>query len=232
METPITIDRALDAFLAGQRARLAPRTYQNYEQVVELLRRSLNGYGYEALSELEVKRLKRAWDAGDEDAFCKLFGPEKIVEELGSFLDYFMIHKVMAGEELLRASGTVAKKLAAWLYEQDYISDEERAAAHELGAAAVRDLPRAERLGQLLYEEMRKTPWCDSNDVPDEDWVEDFLEVERVESGAIWFEGGIGPLLVSKKTSDLAQVGWSVNIVLARWRGSWRIVELGSIYPS
>ncbi len=41
----------------------------------------------------------------------------------------------------------------------------------------------------------------------------------------------IGPVRVSKKATDLAEVGWSVNIVLARLRGEWRIVELGFVYP-
>lgn len=52
-------------------------------------------------------RLERAFNAGNEEAFVRLFGPDKIVEALGEFLDYSMIRKVMAGEELLRAAGTV-----------------------------------------------------------------------------------------------------------------------------
>jgi len=61
--------------------------------------------------------------------------------------------------------------------------------------------------------------------------VEDFLAIERAEPGALWFEGGIGPVHVSRAASDLAQVGWGVNIVLAQLRGTWRIVELGFVYP-
>ena len=40
-----------------------------------------------------------------------MFGPEKIAENLGEFLDYFMVRKVIAGQELLKASGTVTGKL-------------------------------------------------------------------------------------------------------------------------
>ncbi len=65
----------------------------------------------------------------------------------------------------------------------------------------------------------------------EEDWIEDFLAIERVEPGALWLEGGIGPLRVSREASDLAEVGWGVNIVLARLGGEWRIVELGFVYP-
>ncbi len=55
--------------------------------------------------------------------------------------------------------------------------------------------------------------------------------IERVEPGALWFEGGIGPARVSRKASDPAELGWGVNVVLARLRGEWRIVELGFVYP-
>ncbi len=137
----------------------------------------------------------------------------------------------MAGQDLLRASGTVTKKLAAWLHEYGYISEDERADALERGGDAARELPRAERLGQLLHDEMEKTPRFDPDDVPDEHWIEDFLTIERVEPGALWFEGGIGPVHVSKAASDLAEVGWGVNIVLALIRDKWRIVELGFVYP-
>lgn len=231
MANAVTIDEALAASLAEQRGRLSAKTLRSYEDVVSLLHSSLNGYAYQSLDERERKRWEKAFDAGDEEAFTKLFGPEKLVENLGEFLGYFMVRKVMAGQELLRAAGTVTKKLAAWLYQQGYISAEQRADAAERGGEAARELPRAERLGALLHEEVEKTPPVDPDDLPDQHWIEDFLAIERVEPGALWFEGGIGPVCVSKKASDLAEVGWGVNIVLAQFRGEWRIVELGFVYP-
>lgn len=78
---------------------------------------------------------------------------------------------------------------------------------------------------------MQKTPRFDVDDIPDEHWIDDFLAIERVESGKLWFEGGIGPVAVSREPSDLARVGWGVNVVLAQWRGRWYLVELGFAYP-
>ena len=231
MRATVTIDETLEAFLEEQRQRLSPKTMRNYDEVVFLLRSSLNSYAYDSLDEVEQKRWRKAFDDGDEEAFTKLFGPDKIVAQLGEFLGYFMVRKVMAGEELLRASGTVAKKLASWLHEQGYITDAQRKEAAERGTDAARDLPKADRLGQLLHLELEKTPRFDPDDVREEHWVEDFLAIERVEPGALWFEGGIGPVPVSREASDLAQVGWGVNIVLAQLRGKWRIVELGFVYP-
>jgi hypothetical protein len=147
-----SIKEALAQFLADQRARLAPRTYRNYEYVVELLSNSLNGYGYQSLGEWDRKRWEKAFDAGDEEAFCKTFGPERIVENLGEFLGYFMVRKVMAGQELLSAAGTVTKKLARWLHDNGYIDEADYELAAERGVDAARDLPRADKLGRLLYE--------------------------------------------------------------------------------
>ena len=50
-------------------------------------------------------------------AFCHLFGPE----HLGEFLGYFMVRKMIVGQELLRASGTVTGKFVTWLAARGYI---------------------------------------------------------------------------------------------------------------
>jgi len=227
----ITIDQALEAFLDQHRARLSARTMRSYEEVVELLRHSLNRYAPNTLDTREHKRWERAFEAGDEDAFCRLFGPEHILGHFSEFLGYFMIRKVMAGQELLRAAGTVTKKLATWLYEQHYVSDEEREIAVEQGTEAARDLPRAGRLAALLYEQSRGTSSFDPNDLGAAEFVEDYLLIERVEPGALYFEGGVGPVPVSAKACALAEVGWGIDISLARLDGTWRVVEVGNVYP-
>jgi hypothetical protein len=227
----MSIDEALDAFLADQRQRLSARTMRNYDDVIDLLRHSLNGYGPNGLDKADHRRWQKSFDAGDEDAFCHLFGPEHIVGHFGEFLGYFMIRKVWASEELLRSAGTVTKKLAGWLHEHGYVSADEREDAVEQGAQASRDLPRAERLATLLFELSRSTPPFDAEALDVKDLVEDHLVIERVESGALYFYGGIGPLEVSKQASELARVGWGVNATLARLSKTWRVVEVGNVYP-
>lgn len=41
----------------------------------------------------------------------------------------------------------------------------------------------------------------------------------------------VGPLKVPKQLTELAQVGWSVTVVLARVRGAWHLLEVGNVYP-
>ncbi|MGH3994006.1 MAG: hypothetical protein ACRDSN_16295, partial [Pseudonocardiaceae bacterium] len=146
------IDQLLEAFLDERREALSERTFRNYAQVVELLRHSLNGYGHSSLDRDERRRFEAAYEAGDEQAFCHLFGPEKIPEHLGEFLGYFMVRKVMAGQELLRASGTVTRKLVQWLEANGHVDAVEARQAEEHASNASRDLPLADRLGQILHD--------------------------------------------------------------------------------
>jgi hypothetical protein len=72
-----TIENILDEFLAEQDARLSAATFRKYASSVELLWMHLNGYGHSELSGAELRRFERAFEEGDEDAFCHLFGPDR-----------------------------------------------------------------------------------------------------------------------------------------------------------
>ena len=227
----LTIDRALEAFLEDSRERLSARTFRVYESVIDLLRACLNSYGYQYLSEAEHERFQIAYAAGDEQAFCRLFGAEKIADSVGEFLGYFMIRKVAAGEELLRASGTVIGKLIGWLAERGALSPELAREAQRRARAAVRDLPRAARLASILFDAAESGPTVRVDALDDADYIEDDLTISRVEPGRLWFEDDIGPVKVPKAASDLARPGWTVSLALGRVRGQWRIVQVGNVYP-
>lgn len=230
MPDQVTIDQVLTEFLADQRARLSARTMRNYEDVISLFQDCMNGYGPNTLDGRDHHRWKKAFDGGDFGAYCHLLGPEYILDNAGEFLGYFMIRKVMAGQELLRAAGTVTKRLAAWLCENGYAGEEERDSAAESGTAAARDLPRAEELADLLYRQSRAArfagPPAQGGKV-----IDDQLMIERAEPGAIYFEGGIGPVPVPSQAAALATPGWRVTIVLAEQADGWEIAEVGNVYP-
>jgi hypothetical protein len=223
------IDQLLSDFLADQRRRLSERTYRNYESIVDLLCSCLNGYGYQHLDPADQDRFEKAYER-DEDAFVHLFGARELVAGIPEFLDYFMVRKVIAGAELLRTAGNVTKELAKWLGERGYLDAAAVADTIERGTKAARDLPRAERLSSLLFDLANKSA-ADLNVLDDEDYIDDYLYIERVEPRRIWFERDIGPLTVTEEVSNLAKVGWAVNVVLARTHGQWHLVEVGNVYP-
>ena len=232
-QTPsTTIGDSLEAFLADQRQRLSARTVRIYEDVIGLLRDCLNGYGPNTLDEPDRKRWEEAYQ-DDEEAFCHLFGPERILPEVDEFLGYFMVRKVMAGQDLLQSAGTVTKKLAAWLHEHGHAGETARDLAVARGVTASRDLPRAERLANLLYEQSLATAAIDratlrTGDIVGEDLP---LQIERVEPGKLYFTGVDVPLRVPRGASDLARPGWDVTITLIRQRGTWKVLDVGNVYP-
>jgi hypothetical protein len=227
----VTIDEALDRFLADQRERTSEKTFRRYQDVVQLLRHSLDGYAYSWLDENERQRWEKELEANEEGAFCRLFGPEKIPEHLGAFLGDFMVRKVFASQELLKASGTVTGKLVRWLSQHGCIDDQSAQDASEQARDAARDLPVADRLGMMLHDLAANSPDIDPDQVAEQDWAEDYLAITDVEPGKIWFEGGVGPITVPQKASDLARPGWSMHITAARLNDAWRLLEIGFVYP-
>lgn len=226
-----SIDEVLAGFLAAQRERLAASTYARYEDIIDLLRHCLNGYGYQSLTGAEEQAWQAAFDAGDEEAFTRLCSPERIVENYGEFLGYFMVRKVAASKQQLKDAGTVTKRLARWLAEQGYVDTGAAEDARDRAADAGRELPRADELGEHLFRLAQRTRLpVDVDEIADEDWVEDHLPITRIEDGRLWF-GDIGPVEVPAVASDLAEVGWHVTVVLARLDQRWRLVQVGTVYP-
>jgi len=236
-----TIEQVLEAFLVGQRKRLKPGTMAKYEQVISLLKSHLDGYAHEGLSKVENSFFERHYEAEEDEhrEFCQIFGPEKIIENVGSFFGYFMIRKVMAGADLKRSSGSVVKKLSKWLAEKGYVSEESAEEGAEWGSESARNLPKAEKAGEALSRSIKPLS-LHPNEIPGEDWIEyDQHSIEKIEPGKLWLEVDgigeepitIGPLLVTKKATELLQDGWEIGCSLARIKGKWRIVEVGEIYP-
>jgi hypothetical protein len=83
----------------------------------------------------------------------------------------------------------------------------------------------------LLLDVTDRAPDLDPDDVAEEDWVEDYLQITDVEPGKIWFQGGVGPVAVPRTASDLARPGWSAYVTAAKVGTRWHLLEVGVIYP-
>jgi hypothetical protein len=233
------IEQVLQEFLAEQKRRLKPAAFAKYDGVVDLFRSYLDGYGHDGLSRAESALFEKHYDAKGREhrEFCQIFGPDKITESFGGFLGYFMIRKVLAGEDLKRAAGTVTKKLSRWLAEMKYISSEASIEGAEEGAAAARDLPKAERAARIIHEDANRTA-LDPNAFNDDDYQDfDHYTIGKIAPGELWLDyyvgGGdrIGPVRIPEKASALLRPGWTVSCSLGRVRGRWVILEMGNVYP-
>ena len=227
-----TITDTLQQFLSEQSARLSPRTLASYQEVVYLLTESLDGEGYMALYPDETAFWEPLWRQDSRaNSFCNIFGPDKIVDHTERFLGDFLVDTVGATRGLVASAATVTKKLAAWLEEHGYSDPADTRAAIGLAGNAARVLPRAQELGESLNELSDKT----KPEAGDEEFDELHVKIARLAPGKMWFAGSrgeIGPLLVPREVSDLAEVGWGIsNLVLARRSGGrWRLLQAGTVY--
>lgn len=149
-----------------------------------------------------------------------------------------MVHDVEAGADFKRATGTTTKKLSKWLAAKGYVSEELARTGTFWGAKAARELPRAERASRILYEALRykvRFHYPYEEDYP----VFDCFAIVRIERGKLWLkplqEGWgkktLGPIIVPKKATELLEEGWSIECALERFRGQWRILNIGNVLP-
>jgi hypothetical protein len=219
-----TIDQLFEEFLADQKARLSRNTLNKYEGIVHLYRSYLESY-WPDHSGSEYAAITKA-----KGTYCGTFGAKDITSGFSEFLDYFMPHKVIAGNETMKAAGTVVKRLAKWLVQKGYCKADE--SLKDLVSTAARDLPASQKLLDCLDD------WLVAN--APEDYrkrVEGHFTIGRIEPGQLWLEpllsseGTIGPIPLPEKITRACKVGWDIGGVLGQTAQGWRLVEIWNISP-
>jgi hypothetical protein len=229
-----TIAQIFSEFLAEQERRLSGRSLSQYGQVVGLLKTSLNNYGYQGLCAADAEHFDRLYKAQGEEhrEFCEIFGAEHILLNLREFLGYFMVRKVIAGAELLRAAGTVTKTLSKWLAEKGYVGAADGREGAEQAGAAARNLPQAQALARSLMEFAERQA---AGDDGEEQAEEDQFRIAVVENQRMWLEGmdghKLGPFALPATLARRCKVGWSISGVVGPVRGKWRLLEVWNVYP-
>lgn len=228
----LTISEVLAEYLRAEKSRLAPKTHVRYTEVIALFTHSLNSYAANSLSQFERARFDKLFNAEGEQhrEFCDIFGPEHILENVGEFLNYFMVSKVIVGADTLRASGTVMKKLAKWLVEQEYVKSDDADLAIEQGSDAARDLPAAEKLSVILYD------LTAGRHAPRDSDVEGRFSITKIEPGRIWLQNDddgedYGPILLTEKATKLCRVGWTISGAVRKSGNRCVLVEAFQVYP-
>ena len=227
-----TISDVLAEYLRAEKSRLAPKTYARYANVIGLFTHSLNSYAANSLSQFERARFDKLFNAEAEQRreFCDILGPEHILENVGEFLNYFMVSKVIVGADTLRASGTVMKKLTKWLVKHEYVRTDDAALAIEQGSDAARDLPAAEKLSAILYD------LTAGRHVPRDSDIEGRFSITKIEPGRIWLQDeddgeNYGPILLTEKATKLCRVGWIVSGAVRKSGNRCLLVEAFQVYP-
>ncbi len=114
------IREVFDRFLEAQEKRLKPRTYSDYESVIELFARCLHWYGWNTLPEEEYDRYEEYEKERKE--FADIYGHERIAPNVWEFLGYFMPRKVLAGDTFIeKTAPRVIRKLLRWMADEGLI---------------------------------------------------------------------------------------------------------------
>jgi len=227
-----TIKQVFKEFLEEQQVRLKPRTYGGYEDAIYLFEQCLNSYAYQYLDDKDSKLFDKLYNEKNKE-FCELFGPDKIgSSEIGEFLDYFMIRKVMGSEELMKTVGRVMRKFVKWMNEKGYMNEGEYDNSAEIVDELKDELPKVVELSSLIYEYIEDNP-------PEEfsESVDGYFRVIKIEPRKLWLDdyigcgGTLGPVSVSTEISSMCKEGWVIYLELGKTSKGWQMLVSGSVYP-
>lgn len=252
-QAPSPIDSLMREYLSASPVRRRRGASSGATDSLQLLQHALEGYGYQYLSRADsvryfaardeeelstaVRRLRET-DPESETAdelqragpFCRMFGVGPLIRYLDEFLNDFMIRKVMFTAEMVEATINDVRDFVVWLGERGHITAAQTRASLGRIARAADEVPAAERLSHILYEEVRRSEAL-ADRLRGTEIIEDFLIVARVAPGRIWLIGVDGPLKVPEAASRLARPGWTINLVIGRDGDLWRVLEVGNVYP-
>jgi hypothetical protein len=205
-------------------------TFRKYEDIVYFFKESMNGYAYQGLDEEEGELFNHFYNLKGENRreFCDVFGTEKILENVSEFLNYFMIRKVICGKELLKAAGTVIKRLTKWLAEHGHVDTEMTEVYADEAGEASKNLPVMEELSYLLWRYA-----ADQEEVDFEETAEGYFDVRIVENDRLHLVGMHDRTLVVKLPEEITskcKPGWSIHPELGKTKDGWKILEVGEVY--
>jgi hypothetical protein len=219
-----TIDQLFEEFLADQKATVSPRTWTKYNNAIDLYRSYLESYWpdhsmeeYNAITDLD-------------GTYCGTFGAKEMASGFAEFLDYFMPHKVIAGNDTMKAAGTVIKKLSKWLVEKGLIEDDELL-SEQLNETA-RDLPASQKLLDRLEDWLAENAPVDSANR-----IEGHFTIQRIEPRQIWLAPVLSagrqhlPVPVPAAIAKACKVGWDIGGAVAETAKGWRLVEVWNLSP-
>jgi UDP-glucose 4-epimerase len=113
------INKVFEQFLSEQKSKLAPKTYRDYEYVMNLFEHQLDGYAWNNLDDGD-KAYDKAQKKGK--SFIDIYDHTHIEDNVGEFLDYFVPRKVMAGDEfILKTCPRVIRKLLKWMRDKKLV---------------------------------------------------------------------------------------------------------------
>jgi len=226
------LKKILDDFLTDQKERLSKRTYNDYSNVISLFEDYLNSYAYMHLPAKEQDNFEEKAIYG-EGSYCEMYSVDKLSSmQVDDFMADFMIRKVMGEKYLMKKTATVMRRFSKWLKNNDYITEEKFDIIYSTINEKKDSLPKAAELSDLIYDESIKNEFNKYSSYEEGNYA-----VTKIKPGKLWvkdyMEAGeeIGPVIVPKKITDLAESDFFVFLELGKKNGKYYIVNSGNVYP-
>jgi hypothetical protein len=204
--------------------KLSPKTVKKYEYVLELFLDYLGSY-----AELPYEEQKDGSIVVTADTTALHDG------QVESFLEWFLIRKVMGPEWLAKSAPGILKKYMKWLDAQGLLAEGAMDDLTDVTKKASKDLPRVEKAAELLYHLCRTNAARFGVDAfDDEDCEEGYGEVMSIveDKLSLDLEGEkIRPVLITRDIARYLKIGDTVNIVVGRKGRVWHPLEVGNVYP-
>lgn len=214
----------MELFLKGTTGKLSPKTSAKYKDVLWLFKDYLASYG--ELSHEERK------DGG----LTLTANTQELTDgQVESFLEWFLIRKVMGPAWLSTSAPGIMKKYIKWLEKEGLLSEGAMDEAFEVTKKATKDLPRVEKAANLLYELCQKNEdKLDIHELEDDDYMEGYGEVTGIIEDKLHldYEGDkTGPIHITKEIAKYLKKGDTINLVVGRKGKVWLPLEVGNVYP-
>lgn len=216
------IDEILQEFLDEQRKRLKYSSYIFYEDIINDFHIFLNEYGYTTLNSREKIIYKKRYNRKEGIWFTSIFGPEKLAENVRGFVNYQLEH---GNRNEIEHTGRVIKRLASWLEEKGYISNEQAKDMLNVGIRAVKEMFAAIQLLVALQIQTNASP----NKFGE--IIRSVFEIQEIKPKEISLKapGFTLTLEVPKNVSDISQPGWKITLTAGKKDGKWHIIDAEKI---
>ncbi|MGH3342603.1 MAG: hypothetical protein ACRDPK_06900 [Carbonactinosporaceae bacterium] len=126
-----TIAQLFETYLAERRGHFDAGRYHSHAAILDLLAAYLNRFSYAQLQGGDRKRWQKAYDSGDDQAFCHTFGVEELSRAVEPFLSWYLPKRVRASYDVWRLAGQVTGELHTWLCDEGHVQDADAQAAPE-----------------------------------------------------------------------------------------------------
>lgn len=215
---------SVKSFLEEISGKHSDKTVQKYDTVLDLFSDYLLSYG-----EISYKEDKGGEFILTADTKELEFG------HAGSFLDWFLIRKVMGPQWIMKSAPNIIKRYFEWLDHKELLAEGVMTEVAEITRQASKDLPRVEKAADLLFK------LCDENsgrfvdvEFGDEDYMEGYGEVTGIIEDKLHldYEGEkIAPIQITKEIAKHLGKGDTVNLAVGRKGKRWFPLEVGNVYP-